>query len=79
MRRAQIARLVAFGQRLGAAGFGLAVATFFFALVWGFTPTTTTLVIAGLAVGSIALAPAIVFGYAIKAAEREDQGLPSGH
>ena len=25
------------------------------------------------------LAPAIIFGYAVKAAEREEQGLPHGH
>ena len=79
VRRAKIAAMVRFGQRLGAAGFAFAVVTFFASLIWGFTLMTTTLIVAGLVIGSVALAPAIVFGYAVKAAEREDQGLPSGH
>jgi hypothetical protein len=79
VRRAQIAKLVELGQRVGYGLFGLAVVAFFFGLIAGFTHTTTTLVIGSLLVGSVILAPAIVFGYAVKAAEREDRGLPSGH
>jgi hypothetical protein len=37
------------------------------------TVTTVTIITACLVVGSILLAPAIVIGYAVKAAEREDR------
>lgn len=79
VRRARIARLVSIGQRVGYGLFGLAVVLFFFGLFGTLTSTLTTAIIACLLVGSFVLAPAIVFGYAVKAAEREDQGLPSGH
>ena len=43
------------------------------------TTPTVQVIVASLLVGSAILAPAIVFGYAVKAAEREEQGLSSGH
>ncbi|WP_426573701.1 hypothetical protein [Aquihabitans sp. McL0605] len=79
VRRAQIARAVTIGQRVGYALFGVATVAFFFGLVTGYTPGLVRVVIGSLLIGSAVLAPAIVFGYAVKAAEREDQGLPSGH
>ena len=79
VRRARIARLVSVGQRLGYGLFGLAVVLFFVGLFGTYTSALTTAIVACLLVGSFVLAPAIVFGYAVKAAEREDQGLPSGH
>lgn len=78
-RRAAIARAVSIGQRVGYGLFGLAVVLFFVGLAAGYTPAITTAVVACLIVGSLVLAPAIVFGYAVKAAEREEQGLSSGH
>ena len=79
VRRAHIARAVAIGQRLGYALFGLATVTFFYGLAAGYTPGLVRIIVGSLLVGSAVLAPAIVFGYAVKAAEREDQGLSSGH
>ena len=79
VRRAHIARAVVIGQRLGYTLFGVATVAFFYGLAAGYTPGVVRVVIGGLLVGSAVLAPAIVFGYAVKAAEREDQGLPSGH
>lgn len=79
VRRARIARAVSIGQRLGYALFGLATVAFFYGLASGYTPGLVRVVVGSLLVGSAVLAPAIVFGYAVKAAEREDQGLPSGH
>jgi hypothetical protein len=79
VRRARIARLVEIGQRVGYGLFGLALVLFFVGFFAGFTTTITSLVVAALIVGSLVLAPAIVFGYAVKAADREDRGLPSGH
>jgi hypothetical protein len=72
-RRARIARLVEVGQRLGYGLFGLAVVAFVIGFVWGFDGLPGTVVVASLVVGSVVLAPAIVFGYAVKAAEREDR------
>jgi nitrate/nitrite transporter NarK len=72
-RRARIARLVEIGQRAGYGLFGVAVITFVVAFIVGFSGTTVTIVVACLVVGSLVLAPAIVFGYAVKAAEREDR------
>jgi hypothetical protein len=79
VKRARIARLVSMGQRLGYGLFGLATVTFFIGLAAGYTPGLVRVIVGSLLIGSAVLAPAIVFGYAVKAAEREDQGLSSGH
>jgi hypothetical protein len=73
VRRARIARLVAIGQRLGYGLFGLAIALFVVGLVAGFDGGVATAIVVSLLVGSAILAPAIVFGYAVRAAEREDR------
>lgn len=79
VRRARIAKAVAIGQRLGYALFGIATVAFFFGLATDYSPGLVRVIVGCLLGGSAVLAPAIVFGYAVKAAEREDQGLPSGH
>jgi hypothetical protein len=79
VRRARIAKLVAVGQRVGYGLFGLAMVGFFVGLATEYTETLVSVIVGSLIVGSLVLAPAIVFGYAVKAAERDDQGLPSGH
>jgi hypothetical protein len=79
VRRARISRAVAIGQRLGYALFGVATVAFFYGLVTEYTPGLVRVIVGCLLVGSGVLAPAIVLGYAVKAAEREEQGLPSGH
>lgn len=75
-RRARIARLVEVGQRVGYGLFGVAMVGFVVGFLTGFAGTTGTVVIASLLVGSVVLAPAIVFGYGVKAAEREDRQNP---
>lgn len=72
-RRAQLARLAETGQRIGYALFALAVVAFVAGAAIGFTSTWVTIVVVGLAAGSIVLAPAIVLGFAARAAEREDR------
>lgn len=72
-RRARIARWVSLGQRVGYGLFALAMVAFGIGLVAGWSDLLTTLVIAALLVGSAVLAPSIVFGYAVRAAEREDR------
>jgi hypothetical protein len=72
-RRQRIARLAEWGQRLGYGLFGLAVVLFGIGAAVGFGAPIAIAVTASLAAGSVVLAPAIVFGYAVKAAEREDR------
>ena len=72
-KRARVARLVEVGQRVGYGLFGLAIVLFVYGFIGGYTSVLTTVIVASLIVGSIVLAPAIVFGYAVKAAEREDR------
>ena len=72
-RRARIARLVSIGKRVGYGLYAAAIVGFVAGFVVGFDGLVGTTVIWCLVVGSIVLAPAIVFGYAVKAAEREDR------
>jgi hypothetical protein len=72
-RRARIARLTEVGQRVGYACFGIAIAAFVVGFASGFGGAITVVIVGALAAGSLTLAPAIVFGYAVKAAEREDR------
>lgn len=73
VKRARIARLVGLGQRIGYGLFGLAVVAFVVGFVVGFEPWAVTLIVVALVAGSIVLAPAIVFGYAVRAADRADR------
>ena len=73
VRRALVARLATLGQRIGYALFAVAVVAFFGGFFAGFTTTVVAMIVACMAVGSVALAPAIVASYAVKAAEREDR------
>lgn len=79
VRRARIAKLVDLGRRLGYSLLLVAVVAFFVGAFRGFTRFITVVVTAALLLMSLFLAPAIVFGYAVKAAEREDreQGRPT--
>ena len=72
-RRARVARLVSLGQRLGYALLAVFCVLVIIGFPTGFPPAITTAAIACILVGSIVLAPAIVFGYAVKAADREDR------
>lgn len=71
-RRATADRLATIGQRVGYALFGFALVVFFVGLLGDFTSTISRIVIAAIVVGSIVLAPAIIVGYAVKAAVRDD-------
>jgi hypothetical protein len=72
-RRARIARMVSLGQRIGYGLFLLAIVGFAVGFVTEFGDGLVTVIVASLVVGSLILAPAIVFGYAVKAAERDDR------
>lgn len=71
-RRARIAGLVHLAKRVGYGSYLVASVLFGIGFVGGFTEGLTTAIVAGLAVGSITLAPAIVFGFAVSAADRDD-------
>lgn len=72
-KRARIARWVALGKRVGYALFGVAIVAFVIGFFAGFGGATGTLIVWSIVVGSLVLAPAIVFGYGVKAAERDDR------
>lgn len=72
-RRARIARWVELGQRVGYTFLSVAIVAFVVGAVRGFTDPVVFVVTASLAVTTLVLAPAIVFGYGVKAAEREDR------
>jgi cyanate permease len=72
-RRARIAKAVALGQRVGYLLFAAALVAFVVGFVGTFTDTVAAIVVACLVVGSLVLAPAIVLGYAVKAADRADE------
>lgn len=72
-KRRRIQHLAELGQRIGYALFGIAVAGFFVALFTNFSSTWVAVIITAMVVGSAFLAPAIVAGYAVKAADREDR------
>jgi hypothetical protein len=72
-RRAQVARWTLLANRIGYVLLGIALAVFFVALAVGFSGALATVVMIAFVAGCALLAPSIVLGYAIKAAEREDR------
>lgn len=71
--RARVARLTSLGIRAGAACYVLATALFFLAVATRFSGLLTTIMTVLLLGGSAMLAPAMVFHYAVKAADRADR------
>jgi hypothetical protein len=78
-RRARISRLAAQAQRIGYSLWLVSIVVFVIGAITGFRPAMVTIVIGCLGAGSALLAPSIVIGYGVKAADREDRGLDSGH
>jgi len=72
--RARLATYVKVGKRVGYGLFAYAVVAFVFGAILGFAAWLVDSIIAAMLVGSVVLAPAIVFGYGIRAAEREERG-----
>ena len=72
-RRAQVAKYTLLANRIGYLLFAVAIATFVIGFAISFNATVATIVIVCLVVGSLLLAPSIVLGYAVKAAERDDR------
>lgn len=72
-RRRKIAKYTLLANRVGYLFYALAIATFIIGFAISFNATVSAVVIGSLVIGSVLLAPAIVLGYAVKAAEREDR------
>jgi hypothetical protein len=73
VRRRRIARWAELGQRVGYLLFGLAIVLFVAAMVTDLPAGLVTGVVVALVLGSLVLAPAIVVGYGVRAADREDR------
>jgi hypothetical protein len=71
-KRARIAKWTLLANRIGYLFVALAMALFFMTFVFDFTATMATLVIISFVIGCALLAPSIIVGYAVKAAERDD-------
>ena len=71
-RRAAFARWTLLANRVGYLVLALAMTLFVMAFLFGFNATMATLVVICLVVSFVLLAPSIVLGYAVKAAERDD-------
>jgi hypothetical protein len=72
-RRRQVAKYTLIANRVGYLFYALAIATFVIGFAVSFNQAVLIIVIGSLAVGSVLLAPAIVLGYGLKAAERDDR------
>ena len=71
-QRAKVAKIAQVAQRIGYLLFAVAVVLFFVGFFAGFTSGVVTAIVVAMVIGSFLLAPAIVAGYAVKAAERDD-------
>jgi ABC-type multidrug transport system permease subunit len=72
-KRAKVAKYTLLANRVGYLFFALAIATFIIGFAVSFNGAVSAIVIGSVIAGSVLLAPAIVLGYAVKAAERHDR------
>jgi hypothetical protein len=71
-RRAAVAKWNTVATRLGYLLFLVAIVMFFVALATDFSSGKVAVITTSMIAGSLLLAPAIVLGYAVKAAEKDD-------
>jgi hypothetical protein len=71
-RRATVAKWNSIATRVGYLLYGVAIVAFFVAIGTDFTSAKVTVITTSMIIGSLLLAPAIVLGYAVKAAEKDD-------
>ena len=76
VRRAQVAKWSALAKRLGYVAILVAMIVFVVGFVTEFGPLVTGTIIGCLVASAVLLIPALIFGYGVKAAEREDAGEP---
>jgi hypothetical protein len=73
VRRARYQRLAETGQRIGYLLYAVAIVAFVLGFALDFPGALVPIIIVAMVVGSAVLLPAIIVGYAVKAAEREDR------
>jgi hypothetical protein len=73
VRRRRIGRWAEAGQRLGYSLYGLAVVLFVIAMITDLPRGLVGGVVVAMALGSVVLAPSIIAGYGVRAADREDR------
>ena len=73
VRRAVIAKWTQVANRVGYLFVLVAMVLFFIALATGFSSVMATSVIIAFVIGCALLAPSIILGYAVKAADRDDR------
>ncbi|MBV6510360.1 MAG: hypothetical protein JJLCMIEE_03500 [Acidimicrobiales bacterium] len=78
-RRARVLRWTNVGQRIGYLMFSVFLVVVVVGLVLGFNLALAVLGIAGLAIGSLVLAPSIILAHGVRAAEKEERGEPFGY
>ena len=78
-RRRRIAHLTTTGQRLGYLLYLAAAGLFFTGFATSFHSPLVTATIVCLVAGSLVLAPAIIFSYAVRAADREEPLPPNNN
>ena len=67
-RRQQVAKYTLLANRIGYLFFAVAIATFIIGFAISFNGAVSAVVVGSVIAGSVLLAPAIVLGYAVKAA-----------
>lgn len=72
-RRRRLARLARTGRRLGYSLYGVSLAAFVAGFLIGFTAGPATVAAITLVAGSVLLAPSIIIGYGVNAADRADR------
>ena len=78
-QRARALKLAETGQRIGYLLLFAAMLAFFIGLATGFGGVSTTIVVVCMALAAVILAPAIILGYAAKAADRFERDGTTGH
>lgn len=78
-RRAVVKRWCDLGQRTGYLCFAASMVLFVVGFLTGFPAWLVTTIIVVMVFGSAVLLPAIILGYAAKAAEKEERGEPFGY
>ena len=63
------------GKKIGYGLFLIAMILFFVGFITEFSGELTGVIVTCLVAGSLVLAPAIVFGYAVRSAHREDHEM----
>jgi hypothetical protein len=79
VRRRRIALLVKVGKRIGYSALIVSIVVFFVGLATNFPSWTVDVIVFSLIVSIVVLPAPIVFGYGIRAAEREERGGGSFH